>query len=195
MALHPTEALRQRKNEMMNDVIPLTPLGFQLLRKKKTEYEETLLGSRDRLAVMAQGSPDEGFQDSFVLQLQMDAQIIERQLRELDDLLRRARPQTRPEATEALCLGHRALLKLEYPWQESETLAVVLVASQELPLLERYLNDGEAPVSVHSPLGKALYGARQGDSFSYEIDGGKVHGKVLSVEVWAPAFDVTDVTA
>ena len=77
---------------MMNDVIPLTPLGFQLLRKKKTEYEETLLGSRDRLAVMAQGSPDEGFQDSFVLQLQMDAQIIERQLRELDDLLRRARP-------------------------------------------------------------------------------------------------------
>ena len=75
-----------------------------------------------------------------------------------------------------------------------ETLAVVLVASQELPLLERYLNDGEAPVSA-----LAFWVRRSmrpaGDSFSYEIDGGKVHGKVLSVEVWAPAFDVTDVTA
>ncbi len=173
----------------MNDRIALTPLGFQLLRRKKTEYEETLLGSRDRLAVIAQGSPDEGFQDSFVLQVQMDAQIVERQLRELDDLLRRARPQARPEATEELCLGHRALLKLNYPWQESETLAVVLAASQELPLLEGYLTDGEAPVSIHSPLGKALYGARQGDRFSYEIDGGIVRGEVLKVEVWSPAFD------
>lgn len=174
----------------MNDTIPLTPLGFELLRQKKTEYEQILLSSRDRLAVMSQGSPDEGFQDSFVLQVQMDAQIVERQLRDLDDLLRRARPRTRPQASEELCLGHRALLKLHYPWQESETLAVVLVASQELPLLERYLTDGEAPVSVHSPLGQALYGARRGAGFSYEIDGGTVRGEVLDVEVWSPAFDV-----
>ena len=174
----------------MTDTIPLTPLGFQLLRQKKTEYEQTLLGSGDRLAVMAQGSPDEGFQDSFVLQVQMDAQIVERQLRDLEDLLRRARPRARPETTEVLCLGHRALLELLYPWQECETLAVVLVASPEVPLLERYLTDGEAPVSVNSPLGKALYGARRGGSFSYEIDGGAVRGKVLDVEVWSPAFDV-----
>lgn len=175
----------------MTDTILLTPLGYQLLREKKVEVEDMLLASQDDLVDLVQDSPDDGFQDSYVLQVQMDVQAVERQLRDLGDLLHDVQPAPRPAEADRLGLGHLALLRLHYPWEETEMLAVVLVASQELSLVEGYMRDSEVPVSANSALGQALFGLRAGDNFSYELDSGTVRGKVLDVEVWSPAFEVT----
>ena len=53
--------------------------------------------------------------------------------------------------------------------------------------------NGELPISPNSALGRAVYGEHW-DRFTYEIEGGTVHGQILKIEVWQPVFGVSGFT-
>jgi hypothetical protein len=179
----------------MKDVVIVTPLGHMLLEQKKVYLENALVEAQEELGDLSSGDNGEGFQDSFVLQRQMDAQRLGHELSDVTDVLRKAQIAGRPEKNGPLAIGHRAGVTLDYPFDESESLTAILLATEEMALVEAYLADGEVPVSAHSALGKAIYGCEKGARFSYEIESGAVHGQILNVGVWRPAFETEEIPA
>lgn len=171
-------------NEMM-----VTPLGYTLLQRKREQLEEVILTAQEGLADMAQGDSGDGFQDSFLLETQMNIQRMDYELREIKGLLGEATITVEPQQTDVVSMGHRVVLTLNYPSGEREALIIVLTASSELSLVEEHLLNGELPISPHSALGRAIYGSTLGSSFSYEIESGTVQGHILKIEVWQPAFE------
>lgn len=137
---------------------------------------------------MTQGDSGDGFQDSFLLETQMNVQRMDYELREITALLEEADITEMPQQTNSISLGHKVVLTLTYPSGESEALIVILTTSPELPLVEEHLQNGELPVSPQSALGKAIFGKTAGSKFSYEIESGTVQGELLKIEVWQPAF-------
>lgn len=174
---------------MRNGMIMVTPLGYTLLQRKKEQLEKVILTTQETLADMAQGDSGDGFQDSFLLETQMNIQRMDYELQEIKGLLGEAAITVEPQQTDVISLGHRVVLTLIYPSGEREALIVVLTASPELSLVEEHLLNGELPISPNSALGRAVYGGTLGSSFSYEIEGGTVHGQILKIEVWQPAFE------
>jgi hypothetical protein len=177
----------------MKDVVMVTPLGHMLLEHKKAYLENALVEAQEELSDLSSGDNGEGFQDSFFLQRQMDVQRLGHELGEVTDVLRKTQIAGKPEKNGPLTIGHHVGVTLHYPFDESESLTVILLASEEMALVEAYLADGEVPVSAHSALGKAIYGCEKGARFSYEIESGAVRGKILNVEVWQPAFETEEI--
>ncbi|MCZ7666936.1 MAG: hypothetical protein M5U34_06795 [Chloroflexi bacterium] len=172
----------------MSERMMVTPLGYTLLKRKKEQLEEVVLSTQEDLADMTQGDSGDGFQDSFLLETQMNVQRMDYELREITALLEEADITEMPQQTNSISLGHKVVLTLTYPSGESEALIVILTTSPELPLVEEHLQNGELPVSPQSALGKAIFGKTAGSKFSYEIESGTVQGELLKIEVWQPAF-------
>lgn len=175
---------------MMSEKLMVTPLGYDLLKRKKERLEMVISAAHIDMADMAQGDSADGFQDSFLLETQMNLQRTDYELREVVRLLEEATVLEVPAQMDVVALGHRVVLTLAYPSGESEALIVVLTASPEISLIEEHLLNGELPVSPHSALGKAIYGQAVGSEFSYPIEGGLVQGQLLKTEIWQPAFDL-----
>ncbi|MCB0026579.1 MAG: hypothetical protein KDE28_01645 [Anaerolineales bacterium] len=175
---------------MCSGKILITPLGYTQLQYKKAQLEDALLKARNTLADMAQGGVGDGFQDSFLLETQMNIQRMGYDVQEIKRLLSEVTIIEAPQQTNNVSIGHRVILTLIYPSGEHEALLVVLTASPELSLVEEHLINGELPVSPSSSLGKAIYGQTPGSRFSYEIESGVVHGEILKIELWQPAFEV-----
>lgn len=173
---------------IMSERMMVTPLGYTLLKRKKEQLEEVVLSTQEDLADMTQGDSGDGFQDSFLLETQMNVQRMDYELREITALLEEADITEMPQQTNSISLGHKVVLTLTYPSGESEALIVILTTSPELPLVEEHLQNGELPVSPQSALGKAIFGKTAGSKFSYEIESGTVQGELLKIEVWQPAF-------
>lgn len=173
---------------IMSERMMVTPLGYTLLKRKKEQLEEIVLSTQEDLADMTQGDSGDGFQDSFLLETQMNVQRMDYELREITALLEEADITEMPQQTNSISLGHKVVLTLTYPSGESEALIVILTTSPELPLVEEHLRNGELPVSPQSALGKAIFGKTAGSKFSYEIESGTVQGELLKIEVWQPAF-------
>ena len=172
----------------MNEKMMVTPLGHMLLTQKKSQLEKIIAETQEGLVDLNQNDPGDGFQDSFLAETQTNIQIMTNRLWEINCLLEDAVLTSEPQHEDVVSLGHRVLLSLTYPSGESETLPVVLAGSPELPLIEDHLQDGEAPISPQSALGKAIFGKKAGTTFQYSIEAGVVQGKLLKIEVWQPAF-------
>jgi transcription elongation GreA/GreB family factor len=173
----------------MNERLMVTPLGYDLLQRKRERLRQAILATHGEMGDMAQGDSADGFQDSFLLETQMNAQRMDHELREVTRFLEEATIIEAPTQVNVVSLGHRVVLTLTYPSGETEALIVVLTASAELSLIEEHLLYGELPVSPHSALGKAMYGQAVGSEFSYGIESGTVQGQVLKTEVWQPGFE------
>lgn len=167
----------------------LTPLGRALLQRKKEQLEKVILNTQEGLVDLNRGTPDDGFQDGYLLDTQMNIRMMEQQLGQISELLRDAVEAPKPTHNNAVALGHKVRLNLTYPSGDGEQLTIVLIPSQELWLVEEQLTNGELPISPNSALGKAILGQRAGTPFTYEVDAGCVEGKVLKIELWQHAFD------
>jgi transcription elongation GreA/GreB family factor len=167
----------------------ITPLGRVLLERRQAQLEKVILESQERLAELNHGDPGEGYQDGYLLDSQMNVQMLEQRLRDVKELLRGAQLAQRPQQANVIALGHRVHLSLTYPSGESEELTVVLLPSQELSLVEEELENGEVPVSPISALGTAILGQKVGSTFQYGVNHGTVQGKVLGIGVWHRAFE------
>lgn len=178
----------------MNGKTLITPLGQMLLKQKREDLELSILERQEALANLAQDNPEDGFQDSYVFDTQMDFQHIDQQLREITGLLSETRTASIPSQIEQVALGHKAKLVLKYPSDEWESLTILLLTSAEIPLVEKYLMNGEVPISPNSALGKAIYGRKAGTEFSFNIESGTVRGQLLDIEVWQYAFELPEFT-
>lgn len=167
----------------------ITPLGRILLERRRAHLEKVILESQERLVELNQGDPGEGYQDGYLLDSQMNVQMLEQRLRDVKELLRGAREAERPTQADVIALGHRVHLSLTYPSGESEELTVVLLPSQELSFVEEELENGEVPVSPVSALGTAILGKKVGSTIHYGVNHGTVEGKVLGIDVWHRAFE------
>lgn len=172
----------------MNEKTIITPLGHMLLMQKKEHLEEAILATQEGLIDLNQGDPGDGFQDSYLSETQTNMQIMENRLWEINCLLEDATLSIEPQQEDIVSLGHKVLLSLTYPSDESETLPIVITSSPELPLIEEHLQNGEVPVSPHSALGQVIFGKKTGATFQYDIEAGTVRGQLLKIEVWQPAF-------
>lgn len=172
----------------------VTPLGHTLLERRKAQLEKVILEAQERLVELNQGDPGDGFQDGYLLDSQMNIQMLEQRLRDVTELLRKAQLVERPQQVEVVALGHQVRLSLTYPSGESEELTVVLLPSQELALVEEELENGEVPVSPFSALGTAILGKKAGSTFHYGVNHGSVEGKVLGIGVWHRAFEGAQVS-
>lgn len=168
----------------------ITPLGRTLLQRKQKQLEKVILKSQEGLVEINQSDPGDGFQDGFVLDTQMNLQMMEQQLQLLTELLRDSCEAEKPPHNDAVTLGHRIRLNLNYPTGESETLTVVLIPTHELALVDGQLRKGELPVSPNSALGAAIVGCPRGATFQYEINDGIVQGKILQIDLWPRAFEL-----
>lgn len=115
----------------MFDKTVVTPLGRTLLERKREQLEKVILEAQEELVDLNQGSPGDGFQDGFLLDTQMNIQMLEQQLRQMTELLKDAAEVKKPQQTDVVALGHRIQLNLTYPSGESEALTVVLVPSSD----------------------------------------------------------------
>lgn len=174
----------------MSKDLMITPLGHMLLTRKKDQLKKAILETQESLVDLTQGDSGDGFQDGFLLETQTNVQIMQNRLREIKAFLKDAVVTAEPEQKDTVSLGHRIVLTLAYPSGEHEWLTVVLTTTHELALLEQSLLDDEIPVSPNSALGKAIYGKKVGDDFSYEIEAGTVRGKLLKIEIWKYAFEL-----
>lgn len=94
-----------------------------------------------------------------------------------------------PQQAARVSPGHRVRLALRYPSGERELLTVILLPSEELSWVEKYLLDDEIAISPNSTLGKAICGRKIGAIFSYNIEEGLVQGQILNIKVWQNAFE------
>lgn len=182
----------RRKDMNMEMEKVVTPLGRVLLERRQAQLEKVILESQERLAELNQGDPGEGYQDGYLLDSQMNVQMLERRLRDVKEVLRGAQVAERPKQSDVIALGHQVHLSLTYPSGETEELTVVLLPSQELSLVEGELLSGEVPVSPISALGTAILGKAAGSTFQYGVNHGTVEGKVLGIGVWQRAFEPLD---
>jgi transcription elongation GreA/GreB family factor len=146
------------------------------------------MATQEGLAEMAGDDPGDGFQDSFLLETQMNAQRMAFELREIARLLEDVHIAETPPHTDVVTLGHRVTLSLVYPYGEREALSVVLTPSPELALIGDHMLNGEFLISPQSALGSAIIGRPAGATFSYAIEESVVHGRILEIAVWEPAF-------
>ena len=177
---------------MSNDVL-ITPLGRVLLKQKKDDLELSILKRQEELSDMSDGRPEDGFQDSYVTDAQMDMHLLGQRLQEITYLLAKTNTISIPGQTEWVSIGHQVRLSLHYPSEEQELLTIVLIPSEELSLVEQHLQEGEIPVSPGSALGEAIYGRKAGAIFSYDIEEGLVQGRILNIKVWQNAFEGTGI--
>ena len=174
------------------DKAVVTPLGRSLLKRKKEQLEKIILDTQEGLVDLNRGAPDDGFQDGYLLDTQMNIRMMEQQLGQITELLRDAVEAQKPQQSERVELGHKVRLHLTYPSGDSEQLTIVLIPSQELWLVEEELPNEELTVSPNSALGKAILGQKAGSSFAYEVDAGCVNGKLLKIEIWQHAFEPSE---
>lgn len=154
-----------------NDVEYVTEEGLQAIKdelKQLTTVVRDELSEKLRIAI-SQGDLKENadYHDAKERQGFTEARI-----RDLEDALRRAQVITDPVNTDRVRVGSRVTVS-EEGYDEEETYQ--LVGAREA-------DPSKGMVSNESPIGKALLGAKKGQTVEFESPGGTISFTVVSIK-------------
>jgi transcription elongation factor GreA len=115
-----------------------------------------------------------------LLQAREDHARLEQRIRDLQERLGRARVITTPAAGKTVALGRRVVLEELETGEQEEFL---LVGPLEGNLLE-------GRMSVASPVGQAITGARQGENVDVHAPRGTMRYRIIAVRAGCPQTEV-----
>jgi transcription elongation factor GreA len=144
---------------------------LQALEKRKQELFTSLAAAKK-----ARDEADGKMQSRYDTQKEewaLQCDILESQIYEIDKLMERLKKLEKPPSAAVVSVGHRVELEFE----DGERAMFLLLDSQGGVDL-----DSVQTLSIDSPIGRAILGARPGDRVTAKMKTGGVQVQIVSVE-------------
>jgi len=158
---------------MVDDQIVLTPEGYQRIRDELhhlTAVERPEM--RRRLGEAKQSAVSEDSDTSEYETAKMDQALVEGRIRELEDVIRRARV-LEPDEIPANVVGLGSIVRVK-DLETNETWDVRVVSSFEA-------DPNEDRISIESPLGQAMLGKKQRTEVEVRAPGGVMKYRIVRI--------------
>ncbi len=150
----------------MKEVV-LTQEGLEKLKNELAEFKVRRKGVIARIQTAKEFgdlSENAEYDDA-----RNEQSFVEGRIQELEEMIKRAKIVTRHAGGMTVDLGSKVTVECEGDKEQYELVGV----NESDPL--------QGKVSVESPIGKALVGAKQGDTVVVSTPGGKLEYKIISI--------------